>query len=261
MIKSNRWSMNDNTDGSALPFDDILGIMKANDINTGFQPLLCSGLGSKLADTSLAAFLSTEVEYRNAVIVPDDMPTQPASDPARGIQFTAAEEKRIAAHSELNSACRGGSGSEASTAEACSRRDREYDRLATSGICNGTIDDDSSAAHYWHRCNARSLARNNDLPARAASTSSIPAPYRGRWDESATACQSEFSAMRLNVSATTLKYYESIGTVTKVDSSYFGLQVTTRNEGEGDTWTDNSIMSLSDDGQFLTVDDAKRIRC
>lgn len=51
----------------------------------------------------------------------------------------------------LNDRCRGGSGDDPATMEACEKRDAAYNRLEKSGWCFGK-DDDASYQRTWQRC-------------------------------------------------------------------------------------------------------------
>lgn len=99
----------------------------------------------------------------------------------------------------------------------------------------------------------------NESPAAATSISpvdraTIPARLRGEWSGLKSACNDPGDPLRLSISGRTLRYYESVGEATSVAPAEKGaVIVTARFSGEGDNWTRAQIMSVSPDGQRLTI--------
>jgi hypothetical protein len=83
---------------------------------------------------------------------------------------------------------------------------------------------------------------------------SIPARLRGTWAGLRAGCDDAGDPLRLTVSDRALRYYESVGEATSVAPGDKGaVIVTARFSGEGDNWTRAQIMSVSADGQRLTI--------
>lgn len=93
----------------------------------------------------------------------------------------------------------------------------------------------------------------------------IPAPFRGEWNADRAACGTGQSETRLRISGDRIRFYESVGMVSGVEiESDRVVTVTARYQGEGDTWEDERRLSLSEDGNSLTVSgggDLVRFRC
>lgn len=82
----------------------------------------------------------------------------------------------------------------------------------------------------------------------------IPARFHGEWNSDRVACGSGASETRLRVSGDRLRFYESVGTVRRVDvESDRVIDVTAQYQGEGQTWQNERRLSLSADGDSLTV--------
>ncbi|WP_336958274.1 hypothetical protein [Sphingobium aquiterrae] len=82
----------------------------------------------------------------------------------------------------------------------------------------------------------------------------IPARLRGEWTGLRSACDDAGDPLRLSISDRALRYYESVGEATSVAPAEKGaVIVTARFSGEGDSWTRAQIMSVSPDGQRLTI--------
>lgn len=71
--------------------------------------------------------------------------------------FTSSEKRKIAAYTALDTECRDDPDY---VEEVCNRRDAAALKLATDGLCWGTIDDEASADYHWHRCTNRSVIRS-----------------------------------------------------------------------------------------------------
>lgn len=87
-------------------------------------------------------------------------------------------------------------------------------------------------------------------PADAAAMAEIPAEYQGVWDGMEGTCLAE-SDMRLAISGTEIGFYESVGTVSAVETIDTGIVVTLEMSGEGETWTEVKSLTLLEDGQVL----------
>ncbi|MER9273873.1 hypothetical protein [Mesorhizobium sp. M0643] len=84
----------------------------------------------------------------------------PGATAARAGEKPANVKALLKAYGELNDLCRGGSGDEASTNQACEDREAVGERLAAANWCYGK----SGQAGYqmkWHRCAANSLRPGN----------------------------------------------------------------------------------------------------
>ena len=82
----------------------------------------------------------------------------------------------------------------------------------------------------------------------------IPARFHGEWNADLSACGTGLSETRLRIDAARLTFYESIGMVRRVEiESEQVVDVTAEYRGEGETWTDERRLSLSPDGDSLTI--------
>lgn len=83
---------------------------------------------------------------------------------------------------------------------------------------------------------------------------SIPSSFRGEWNADLEACGTGSSVTRLRISADQMRFYESVGAVREVViESNRVITVTAEYQGEGDTWQDERRLSLSENGNSLTV--------
>jgi len=90
----------------------------------------------------------------------------------------------------------------------------------------------------------------------------IPQSFRGNWSESAAACGKPGDDMRLAVGADSMTFYESVGKVSAARPlSPNRLRVSATYTGEGETWNDTAILTLSGGGDTLTIGTVKRVRC
>lgn len=86
------------------------------------------------------------------------MTATPASTEQKASSWTATEQALIARWKELNELCRGGSGDDPKTMEACDLRDAASTQLDSADICYGEEGQYDSQMEM-HRCNPRSMAR------------------------------------------------------------------------------------------------------
>jgi hypothetical protein len=102
-------------------------------------------------------------------------------------------------------------------------------------------------------------------PPEAAKTESIPAAFHGRYDASPQDCGRPGDG-RLTVTASELRFHESVGSVRGVVSRPAGgIRVEADYQGEGERWSNSHDLRLSEDGSKLTVSgdgtSFDRVRC
>lgn len=86
------------------------------------------------------------------------------------------------------------------------------------------------------------------------SASIIPARFHGEWNSDRSACGSGSNASRLRISGDRLQFYESVGLARRVEvEGERVVEVTAQYVGEGESWQDQRRLSLSEDGDSLTV--------
>lgn len=95
---------------------------------------------------------------------------------------------------------------------------------------------------------------------------SVPARFQGDWAGSVAGCKTTTDELRLSIGPSTIRYYESSGTIKAVvTQGEHEVALISELEGEGETWLDVSHFQLSDDGQTLvdeTTDaEVARHRC
>lgn len=86
----------------------------------------------------------------------------------------------------------------------------------------------------------------------------IPEKLRGRWGLVANDCDTSRGDAHgaLTVSADTLKFYESVARLGRIDSlSHVGIGADFDFSGEGEEWQSNMVLSVSPDGKTLTRED------
>lgn len=102
----------------------------------------------------------------------------------------------------------------------------------------------------------RDAATSNQSAAGGApdAAGSLPVAFRGKWTGKGQDCADARSDMLLTVSARELRFYESVGTITGVEGGGPGaVIVTAKYEGEGQSWTQRQKLTLSADGDSLTI--------
>lgn len=96
----------------------------------------------------------------------------------------------------------------------------------------------------------------------AATAARIPAAFQGNWSASRASCGKPGDDMRLAVQGDSLIFYESVGQVTAVQSlGSDRVRISADYNGEGNRWSDDATLVLSDGGNALTIGGAKRVRC
>lgn len=90
-------------------------------------------------------------------------------------------------------------------------------------------------------------------PETPAPLSSIPAEFLGVWDAETGTCSRE-SDLRLEISPQEIVFYESFGQVVTVkrigDAT---VEIALAMQGEGQTWSNTERLTVSGDGQILTL--------
>lgn len=90
----------------------------------------------------------------------------------------------------------------------------------------------------------------------------IPVGFQGQWAENKAACAKNGDMTRLTIHADTLLFYESQAKVTGVSfGSARDIRVSADYSGEGERWSGTSRLMLSGDGEAMTLDGFRRIRC
>lgn len=88
-------------------------------------------------------------------------------------------------------------------------------------------------------------------PSPTAATA-IPQQFHGVWDYAEGSCNPA-SDLRLDIGASRIEFYESVGQVVAVEvESPATIVVEMAMEGEGEKWTSRTRFALSDDGATLT---------
>lgn len=97
-----------------------------------------------------------------------------------------------------------------------------------------------------------------------AASAIIPARFHGRWDSSREACTRASSEMRLVVTGTGLRFYESVGQVIAVRSAGDAVAVDLRTSGEGETRNETRALRFDDEDRLVVQSggiSATRVRC
>lgn len=82
----------------------------------------------------------------------------------------------------------------------------------------------------------------------------IPERFHGEWNSDRSACGSGSNATRLRISGDRLQFYESVGLARRVEvEGERVIEVTAQYAGEGESWQDERRLSLSEDGDSLTI--------
>jgi len=88
--------------------------------------------------------------------------------------------------------------------------------------------------------------------------SDIPEKFHGVWDAMSGTCARE-SDLRMDISASEIMFYESIGTVSSVEEFETYAHVTLTMEGEGETWEQTYLLALAENAPFLTATDVSNV--
>lgn len=88
-----------------------------------------------------------------------------------------------------------------------------------------------------------------------AATATIPASMLGVWDYENGSCNPA-SDLRLEITSDRLEFYESVGDITNITvDNARNVVVALDMEGEGETWTQRTRLTLGSDGESLTAHD------
>lgn len=89
----------------------------------------------------------------------------------------------------------------------------------------------------------------------------IPAPFHGRWAPSEAACKTA-KETPFSIAPDVVNFYESHGKVQAIETtSDKDIKVTFAMTGEGDSWTKQNHLVLSENGANLTLDGRANVRC
>ncbi len=90
----------------------------------------------------------------------------------------------------------------------------------------------------------------------------MPASFQGRWTQDSASCGRPGDPTRLQVRRESLIFHESVARITRVDPvGPDEVRITATYRGEGETWSRDSRLRLSDGDRTLTLDGMKRVRC
>jgi hypothetical protein len=90
----------------------------------------------------------------------------------------------------------------------------------------------------------------------------IPAAFHGSWARSSLACDNRGEDTRLTVKPASLIFYESVAQVSTVEPvAPDKIRVAAVYQGEGKNWSRTAQLNLSDEGDALTIDGLRRVRC
>ncbi|MBD2840849.1 hypothetical protein [Erythrobacter rubeus] len=92
----------------------------------------------------------------------------------------------------------------------------------------------------------------SDAVSGEADSAMIPARYHGVWDFEGGTCE-RTSDLLMEISASEILFYESLGLVTATEPDGDDVIVTLDMEGEGETWTQQTRFSLVGEGDELRL--------
>ncbi|MEP3421525.1 MAG: hypothetical protein ABJN35_07315 [Erythrobacter sp.] len=95
-------------------------------------------------------------------------------------------------------------------------------------------------------------AKSDPPSAETAVLQTIPARFHGVWDYVEGTCARE-SDLRTEITGGEVMFYESFGTVTSVTADGDDVMVVLALEGEGYTWDEQILFSLTNDGSILVL--------
>lgn len=95
----------------------------------------------------------------------------------------------------------------------------------------------------------------------ATPANTIPAVFHGEWNRLVADCGTGRNDSQLRIEARQLRFYESSGAVLSVREEGRTIVVRARYAGEGQTWEAERRFTLSADGETLSADGLKRLRC
>jgi hypothetical protein len=98
-------------------------------------------------------------------------------------------------------------------------------------------------------------------PTNGGDGSEIPSRFRGDWRTSAASCGQSGDQDAVTITASRILYYESEGRVRKTRATGEDrLTVSADYSGEGQDWTDQTTLRLTDEGE-LVIGKVRRVRC
>lgn len=89
----------------------------------------------------------------------------------------------------------------------------------------------------------------------------IPTAFHGNWSANVADCGKGSDVTRLTIAPTELRFYESTADIIGVVATGPEIRVTARYAGEGETWDQTRVFTLSADGDILTSEGMARARC
>jgi len=110
--------------------------------------------------------------------------------------------------------------------------------------------DDGAIEHQGNKVEGEAdIAAKSD-----GSATALPAAMQGAWTSVGGNCGDRADPMRLTVRPTALAFYESEGKVLRLEPTEGNtVNATLRYTGEGESWERTQRITLSDDGQTLSI--------
>ena len=85
------------------------------------------------------------------------------------------------------------------------------------------------------------------------SEATIPDAFHGRWSSTSEGCETEGGEMPIEVDAETIQFHESVATLGTVsESETRAIRATYNFTGEGEEWSRDIKLAISEDGTELT---------
>lgn len=129
--------------------------------------------------------------------------------------------------------------------------------LVVLSACKGTSDSDRTIPTETDATVAAaepSASGESESPAATPASGTIPTAIHGRWGLVPADCTSTRGDAKglLTVDDTTLRFYESVGTLAEVkEATATRIRATFDFSGEGTTWRRDETLDLEDDGRTL----------
>lgn len=145
------------------------------------------------------------------------------------------------------------------TLSACSKKAEETDAPAGAETASETLEASATPTTLPPETGPESEPTSTASPTPTASepaevATAIPSALRGRWGLVPKDCTSQLGDAKglLTVSASQLKFYESVAKLGKVQSAGDDrLRASFRYSGEGMTWTQDVVLEAQDGGKTL----------